>query len=63
MFAFFSPDEPTQAIEEYEFRTEHPGLQEVYDAVAGLGVTEPVVPMWIPEGYTLFMCRTDVYSI
>ena len=57
VFAFFSPDEPTQAIEEYEFRTEHPGLQQVYDAVAELGVTEPVVPMWIPEGYSLIVCK------
>lgn len=58
VFAFFSPDEPTQDVEEYQFRTEHPGLQEVYDAVTELGITEPLVPMWIPEGYTLFFCRT-----
>ena len=58
VFAFFSPDEPTQDVEEYQFRTEHPGLQEVYDAVTELGITEPVVPMWIPEGYTLLSCRT-----
>lgn len=57
VFAFFSPDEPTQDVEEYQFRTEHPGLQEVYDAVAGLGITEPLVPMWIPEGYSLAYCR------
>ena len=57
VFAFFSPDEPTQDVEEYQFRTEHPGLQEVYDAVTELGITEPVVPMWIPEGYTLAYCR------
>lgn len=58
VFAFFSPDEPTQDVEEYQFRTEHPGLQEVYDAVTELGITEPLVPMWIPEGYTLLSCRT-----
>lgn len=35
--------------EEYVFQTENPGLQQVYDAVVSeLGVTEPVVPMWLP---------------
>lgn len=36
--------------EKYVFLTDNPGLQQVYDAVAQLGVTEPVVPMWLPEG-------------
>lgn len=38
---------------EYVFRTENDGLQQVYDAVVELGVTEPVVPMWLPGGYKL----------
>ena len=38
---------------QYQFATDNPGLQQVYDAVTELGVTEPVVPMWIPEGYEL----------
>lgn len=38
---------------EYVFHTNHPGLQQVYDAVAELGIEEPVVPMWIPEEYEL----------
>ena len=38
---------------EYEFKTDHPGLQQVYDAVVELGVTEPVVPMWLPDGFEL----------
>jgi len=37
----------------YSFKTDNPGLQQVYDAVAELGVTDPVVPMWIPEGFEL----------
>lgn len=37
----------------YSFETENPGLQQVYDAVVELGVTEPVVPMWLPEGYEI----------
>lgn len=53
----FSPEAPSSEEEVYSFRTNHPGLQQVYDAVTGLGVTEPVVPMWLPEGYTLAFCE------
>lgn len=35
------------------FRQTTPAWQEVYEAVAGLGITEPVVPMWLPDGYEL----------
>lgn len=38
---------------EYLFVTDNPGLQQVYDAAVELGVTDPVVPMWLPEGYKL----------
>lgn len=41
---------------EYVFRTDHPGLQELYDTVAGLGVTSPVVPMWLDGRYELIDC-------
>lgn len=37
----------------YSFKTDNPGLQEVYDAVTELGVTDPVVPMWLPDGSDL----------
>lgn len=37
----------------YAFDTNNEGLQQVYDAVVELGVTEPVVPMWLPEGCEL----------
>ena len=51
---YLSPDEQYLGIEdEYVFVTDHPGLQQVYDTVAGLGITEPVVPMWIPKEYHL----------
>ena len=53
-FAFFREnEEETFNLEDYEFRTDNPGLQQVYDAVVEMGVTEPVVPMWLPEGYEL----------
>lgn len=37
----------------YTFETDNPGLQQVYNAVVELGVTEPVVPMWLPDGFEL----------
>ena len=30
-----------------------PTLQEIYEEIADAGVTAPVVPTWIPEGFTL----------
>ena len=39
--------------DQYLFQTENPGLQQVYDAVVELGVTDPVVPMWLPDGCEL----------
>ena len=39
--------------DQYLFQTENPGLQQVYDAVVELGVTDPVVPMWLPDGSDL----------
>lgn len=55
-FELFSPGERSSQ-KEYEFRTGHPGLQELYDTVTELGVTVPVVPMWIEEGYVLKECK------
>lgn len=52
-FGFFREDEDTFRIEDYEFQTDNPGLQQVYDAVVELGVAIPAVPMWLPEGYEL----------
>lgn len=53
IFEFFDPrDRDTNPLE-YEFKTDHPGLQQVYDTVVEMGVTDPVVPMWLPEGFEL----------
>lgn len=56
VFSLISPSEPKSRAAEYVFRTDNPGLQEVYDKVTELGVTVPVVPMWLPEGYELVEC-------
>jgi len=53
VFQFFSPGGPAYAAEEYVFETDNPGLQEIYDEVVAMGITHPVVPMWIPEGFKL----------
>lgn len=57
IFEFFSKDNQI-ILEEYAFQTDNPGLQQVYDAVTELGVTFPVVPMWLPEGYEITDCKT-----
>lgn len=56
---FFSPGMANDNTGEYVFETDHPGLQQVYDAVNALGVTDHVVPTWLPEGYELVECKTD----
>lgn len=54
VFQLFDPNEPTTSLErEYVFETENPGLQQLYDAVTQMGATEPIVPMWLPEGCVL----------
>lgn len=57
-FEFLSPNAADPAEEDYVFQTENQGLQQVYDAVVALGITDPVVPMWLPEGYELTECTT-----
>ena len=57
VFSLLNPAESGKQEEPYEFRTDNPGLQEVYDKVTELGVTVPVVPSWLPEGYELTDCR------
>lgn len=58
VFSFIDPSEKMVQEDTYVFRTDHPGLQEVYNKVTELGVTDPVVPMWLPEGYNLVDCES-----
>lgn len=53
VFHFFSPGESAYAAQDYVFETDNPGLQQIYDEVVALGITDPVVPMWVPEGSEL----------
>lgn len=50
---FFGLKDDGARIVEYEFKTDNTGLQLLYNAVVEMGVTDPVVPMWLPEGYEL----------
>ena len=59
---FFSPGLENDNLIDYEFVTSNPGLQQVYDAVVELGVTDPVVPSWLPEGYELVECKKNIIS-
>lgn len=57
VFSLANPAEEAPSGKDYVFRTDHPGLQEVYDQVTALGITVPVVPSWLPEGYELMECK------
>lgn len=58
-FELLTPGDDVDNFSEYVFNTDNPGLQQVYDAVVELGVTEPVVPMWLPGLYELVSCEVD----
>lgn len=54
IFEFIDPDKNQEYPNvDDAFVANNPGLQELYDKVTALGVTEPVVPMWLPEGFVL----------
>lgn len=57
-FSYLHPHLEETVPEPYQFRTDNPGLQQVYDAVLEMGITEPVVPMWLPGEYELVECKT-----
>ena len=57
VFSFINPVDKTIQEETYVFHTDNPGLQEVYDKVTSLGITIPVVPTWLPDGYELVECE------
>lgn len=56
---FFGPKDTESHLRQYEFQTENPGLQVVYDTAEEMGVTVPVVPMWLPDGNELVECKVS----
>lgn len=54
LFSFLYQDEMlNDPAVNYVFSTENPDLQRIYDSVTKTGITNPVVPMWIPDGFNL----------
>lgn len=54
VFEFFTPEQDaSNPPVEIVFETDNPGLQQLYNKVTELGVTELVVPMWLPAGFEL----------
>lgn len=56
IFQLFSGNDDANTQKEYIFQTDHAGLQELYDIVTNLGVTAPIVPMWLDIGYEFVSC-------
>lgn len=56
-FELLSPESKDNMPLEYEFKTNHPGLREVYNEASKLGVSGPAVPMWLPDGSELIECK------
>lgn len=52
-FSFGETNDTEDLQQGYGFKTDHPGLQQVYDVVSAHGISERVVPTWLPEGYEL----------
>lgn len=65
-FQLFRPGERPNT-HEYVYQTDHPGLRQVYDAVTELGITDPIVPTWVPKGFELLelesFCMAENHSI
>ena len=54
IFEFFTPEQDaTNPPVGFVFETDNPGLQQLYDKVTELGINDPVVPMWLPDDFTL----------
>lgn len=52
LFQLFRPNSRPN-VEEYLFKTDHPGLQQFYDTVAEAGITAPIVPQNLSAEFQL----------
>ena len=52
LFQFFRPGQKPN-IEEFEYKTDHPGLQQIYDAITEVGITEQIVPSSLSAEFKL----------
>lgn len=59
IFGFVDSSSPTEPEpNHYIFETDNADLQQVYDMVVEQGITDPVVPTWLPENYELSEMKT-----
>ena len=52
LFQFFRPGQKPN-IAEFEYKTDHPGLQQIYDAITEVGITEQIVPSSLSDEFKL----------
>lgn len=58
VFQLFVPGKtPNLHAQAHEF--DHPGLQQLHNVVTEWGVTDPIVPSWIPDGFELVELETS----
>lgn len=63
IFEFFNPGSTPSDTQYGEGSiTEHPGLQQVYDAAVEIGIEEPKVPTWLPEGFVLTELKKSMFE-
>ena len=60
--SFFSSDDGVSSLE-YEFATDNPALQRIYDDAVELGVTIPMIPMWLSEADEIEEYKKEVTPI
>lgn len=58
VFQFFVPGK-TPNLHAQVHERNHAGLQQIFNALTELGITDPVVPSWVPEGFALVELKTN----
>lgn len=61
-FGFKDPNAVERPQEEYMFRTDLEGLQQIYDTLVELGVEDPKIPTWLPGEPELVELKTTPMS-
>ena len=59
-FVEFLTSDKAPNTADYQFVTNHPGLQQLYDTVTAAGIQGPAVPMWVPETLEMVGCKETI---
>jgi len=54
---WFNPIENKEEIQ-FPFQTDNSEMQKIYESALELGIEQPLIPMWFPEGYVLDEIKT-----